>query len=217
MRVIITASVFRRGERRRNWVVATAFVVWLSPVLGQELLDRIVARVNGEVVTLTDVKAAMALGVVEVPVGAGEAVAMERLIDRQLALAEVARLAPVEPAAADVARETAVLTARVGARLAAVMASTGVDEARIRDIARDNLRMQAYLDQRFGALVQLSEEEVAQYYRNRPEEFTRDGTLTPFILAEPIARARAGAERRASSVAQWMRDVRSRADVQIRP
>ena len=213
----LCGSVARRGEHRRKWLVATAFVVWLSPLSGQQLLDRIVARVNGEAITLTDVKAAVALGVVEVPAGAGDTSAIERLIDRQLVLAEVARFAPPEPAAADVAREAAALTARVGSRFAAVVESTGIDEARIRGIARDTLRIQAYVDQRFGATVQLTEEEVAQYYRIRPDEFTRDGTLMPFTQAQPLARARAGAERRASAVAQWIRDLRSRAEVQIRP
>ena len=212
--------MFRRGEGRRNCLVATTIVVWLTPVFGQQLLDRIVARVNGQVVTLTDVQAAMALGVVEVPAGAGDtstdASAIERLIDRQLVLAEVARFAPPEPAAADVARETAALTARAGSGLAAVMASTGVDEARIRDIARDTLRIRAYLDQRFGATAQLTGDEVEQYYRIHPDEFTRNGTLMPFTQAEPLARERGGAERRASTVAQWLRDLRSRADVEIR-
>jgi hypothetical protein len=190
--------------------------VAVYPLAAQQLLDRIVARANGDVITLTDVKAAVALGVVEAPAGAGESVAIERLIDRQLVLAEVARFAPPEPAAADVARETAALAARVGSRLAALMESTGIDEARIRDIARDNLRIQAYLNQRFGTTAQLTEEEVEQYYRIHPDEFTRNGTLMPFGEAEPLVRARAGAERRASTVAQWMQDLRSRADVQIR-
>ena len=95
------------------------------------------------------------------------------------------------------------------------MKSTGIDEARIRDIARDNLRIQAYLDQRFGATVQLTEEEVAQYYRIHPDEFTRNATLMPFAQAEPLARASAGAERRASIVAQWTRDLRARGEVAV--
>ena len=190
-------------------------VVAAYPLGAQQLLDRVVARVNGEVVTLTDVKAAVALGVVEVPAGAGEADAIQALIDRQLVLAEVARFAPPEPSAADVARETARLTARVGPRLAAVMESTGIDEARIRDVSRDTLRIQAYLDQRFGTTEQLTEEEVAQYYRIHPDEFTRDGTLMPFTQAKPLARERAGAERRGSQVAQWVRDLRARGEVAV--
>jgi hypothetical protein len=199
----------------RAWLVATVLAVWVSPGVGQELLDRIVAHVNGEVITLTDVHAAVALGVVEPPADADAIDAVEPLVSRYLVLAEVERFAPPEPAADVVARETASLIGRLGSRLVAVMESTGIDEARIEDIARDTLRIQAYLDQRFGTTVQLTEEEVAQYYRIHPDEFTREGTLMPFTQAEPLARERAGAERRASIVAQWTRDLRARGEVVV--
>ena len=215
LRRCLGPPVFRGSGGYRGWLVATIFVVWVSPGFGQQLLDRIVARVNNEVITLTDVKAAVALGVVEVPADGGEIEAIERLVDRTLVLGEVARFAPPQPSAADVARETAALTARAGSRLVAVMESTGIDKARIGDIARDNLRIQLYLDQRFGTAAQFTEEEVAQYYRIHPDEFTRDGTLRPFALVEPLARERAGAERRASTVGQWMRDLRARGDVAV--
>jgi hypothetical protein len=181
------------------------------PVDAQQLLDRIVARVNGASITLTDVKAAIALGTVDPP----ESVAIEQLIDRQLVLSEVARFLPPEPTAAAVAVEAGAMTTRVGAQLPEIEASTGVDEARIREIARENLRIQAYLNQRFGVNVQLAEEEVAQYYRIHPDEFTRGGALMPFTEAEPLARERASADRRAVTVAQWMRDLRGRAAISL--
>ena len=79
-------------------------------IFAQQLLDRIVARVNGVAITLTDVKAAIALGIVDPP----EAAAIEQLIDRQLVLAEVARFLPPEPSAAAIAVEAGALTTRAG-------------------------------------------------------------------------------------------------------
>jgi hypothetical protein len=183
-------------------------------VSSQQLIERVVARVNGYAITLTDVRAALALGVVEAPSGAdAEAAATDRLIERQLILAEVSRFAPLEPDAVLIATEAAEIAARAGPGLAALMASSGIDQASIRDIARDNLRIRAYLDQRFGATVQLTEDEVTQYYRIHPDEFTRDGILAPFAEVEARVRARAGEERRAALVALWVRDLRARADV----
>jgi len=205
-----------RTRRCRWWLLGGAWVVCLSPVSGQQLLERVVARVNDYAITLTDVRAAVALGVVEAPAGAvGDAIATERLIDRQLVLAEVSRFAPPEPDAVSIATEAAAIAARGGSGLAALMASLGIDEASIREIARDNLRIRAYLDQRFGATVQLTEDEVTQYYRIHPDEFTRDGILAPFAEVEADVRARAGEERRAALVAQWVRDLRARADVSM--
>src|SRR5262245_46680955 len=147
--------------------------------LAQQLLDRIVARVDGYPITLTDLKAAVALGIGNVPPGAPEASAIELLVDRQLMLAEVERFAPPEPSATEIAGEVDAMTARAGGRLAAVTEETGVDQARIRELARESLRIQGYLNQRFGTTTLLSEEEVLQYYRIHPEEFTQNGRLIP--------------------------------------
>jgi hypothetical protein len=130
-------------------------------------------------------------------------------------LSEVARFLPPEPPASAVGIEAGALTTRAGAQLPEIVASTGVDDARIRELARENLRIQSYLNQRFGVNVQLTEEEVAQYYRIHPEEFIRGGTVMPFTEAEPLARERASAERRASTVTQWMRDLRARAAISL--
>jgi hypothetical protein len=194
--------------------VAVACWTWLPPLLAQQLLDRVVARVNGTAITLTDVDAAIGLGVVE-PAGAEDprTAATRQLIERQLMLNEVARFAPPEPDPAAVERELADMKMRAGGGLAALIQATGLDEQRLRDIARETLRIQAYLNQRFGTIVQVSEVEVEQYYRGHPEEFTRNGLLMSFDDAEAIARQRASALRRAALVAQWIRDLRARAGV----
>ena len=97
-------------------------LAWLSPLGAQQLLDRIVARVNGVPVTLTDVKAAIALGIVVAP----ESAAIEQLIDRQLVLNEVARFVPPEPAAAAVAVEAGLLLTQAGAKNWAWIAFTDI-------------------------------------------------------------------------------------------
>ena len=186
----------------------------MSSPHAQQLLDRVLVRVNGIAITLTDVNAAIGLGLVEV-VGTDDAqgAATRQLVDRQLIIGEVARFSPPEPDPAAVEREVAALKERAGAGLEALMQSTGLDEERIRDLARDNLRIRAYLDQRFGTNVQVSDEEVEQYYRGHPEEFTRNGVLISFEEAAPIARQRSSALRRSALVAQWLRDIRARAEV----
>ena len=204
----------RGGKPRRQWLVVAIFLGWLPVVEAQQLLDRVVARVNNYAITLSDVNAALALGVIEAPAGAAqEATATARLIDRQLVLAEVARFAPPEPEMTAVEREADTMKARAGARLTTVMQATGIDEARIRDLARDTLRIQAYLNQRFGMTVQVSDQDVGEYYRTHQSEFMRNGTVMSFEEAEPIARQRAATARREATIAQWMSDLRMRSEV----
>ena len=196
--------------------VSVAVILWLSPAGAQQLIDRVVARVYGYPLTLTDVQAAIGLGLIQVPAGS-DAIASgtQQMINRQLELAEVQRFPPPEPDPASVMPEIARLKMNAGARLPALMQSTGLSEQRIADIARDNVRIAGYLDQRFGTAVQVSDEEVANYYRTHEAEFTRGGDTVPFEEAEPIARQRASDERRRATVDQWIRDLRSRADVSI--
>jgi len=176
------------------------------------LLDRIVARISGNEVTLTDLQTARGFGVVAGPT---EATALEQLIDRQLLLAEVARFPPPDPAETAVAAEVTREKAAAGNRLQELMASTGTDEARLHDIARDTLRLEAYIDQRFGTSMQVTDDEAAAYYGAHPDEFRRDGAAIPFEAALPVARERASIERRKEQVQRWLYDLRGRADIAV--
>jgi hypothetical protein len=126
----------------------------LWPVHAQQVLDRVIARVNGQPITLTDARAAIGLGVVQAPSG-GDAIApaARELIDRLLMLQEVARFSPPEPAPQALAAEVEALEKHAGtpAALDALMTSTGLNRTRVRELARDTLRIRAYVAQRFGA------------------------------------------------------------------
>ncbi len=191
-------------------------MMWLSPASAQQLLDRVLARVDGVPITLTDVQAAIGLGLIQV---GGDAIAegTQRMIDRQLELTEVQRFPPPEPPSDAVAREAERLKMNAGPRLPTLMQSTGLTEQRVIDMARDNLRIAGYLDQRFGTSVQVSDDEVAEYYRAHETEFTNRGVAMPYEDAVPIARQRVSIERRRGIVDQWIRDLRSRADVVVNP
>jgi hypothetical protein len=112
----------------------------------QQVLDRVVARVGTTAITETDVDAAVAFGLIDRQ--AGDLVT--QMIDRRLILAEVTRFPPPEPDDAAVAERVAAMKTSAGAELNAVMKRTGVDEKRMTELARETLRIQSYLLQRFG-------------------------------------------------------------------
>ena len=213
----LCVAVARGGKGRLAWLVFANVVLGLSLLHGQQLLDRVLARVDGVPITLTDVQAAIGVGIIQV--GSGDAIAdgTQQMIDRQLELTEVQRFPPPEPSPDAVARETARLTMNAGPRLPMLMQTTGLTHQRIADMARDNLRMAGYLDQRFGTTVQVSDDEVAAYFRTHESEFTKGGVTVPYEDAEPVARQRVSNERRRAIVTQWLRDLRSRADVSVNP
>jgi hypothetical protein len=182
----------------------------------QQLIDRVLARVGTSAVTMTDVRAALELGLIDVKPGEDrESVALQRAIDRQLQLNEVARFAPPEPPAAAVAEEVAAMKTSAGARFDALAVSTGLDDEKLRQLARETLRIRAYIAQRFGTSGQATADEARRYYEEHPAEFTRDGVRMPFEEAEPLARQRASADRLRATIEKWTTDLRARADVVI--
>lgn len=194
-------------------LVVSGFSRTVTPVFAQGvLIDRLMARVNGTPITLTDLQMARGLGVVE---GATDGEALPRVIDRQLMLGEVARFPPPEPDPAAIDAQAAREREAAGPRLPALMAATGLDEVRLRDMARDTLRIRGYIDQRFGTAVQVTDSEAELYYQTHPGEFLRQGVAIPLEEALPTARERANTERRTAQVDRWLGDLRNRADVAV--
>ena len=116
-----------------------------------ETIDRVLAVVAGQLITLTDVTAAADLGL-QAADGAADPVraVLAKLIDRELVLAEVDRYAPAEPAADAVDREVQRVRQRFASAEAfdAALARSGIDQPHLRETLRQDLRMRAYLDQR---------------------------------------------------------------------
>jgi hypothetical protein len=134
--------------------MAVALAACLSAPLRGETIDRVLAVVAGQMITLTDVTAARDLGLqtadrADDPIRA----ILTRLIDRELVHAEVDRYAPPEPDAAAVDREVARVRTRFPSLQAfdATLARSGIDENHLRETVRQDLRVAAYLNQRFTA------------------------------------------------------------------
>jgi hypothetical protein len=197
----------------RSFVVTVALCVVSGMLIdAQALVDRVLARIGTEAITQTDVEALVEFGLIE---ARSATEAAQQAIDRQLILKEVARFPPAEPPAADVDMQLAAMKARVGNRLDRVLKTTGIDEDRLRGLARETLRIRDYLRQRFGIAAQVSEEEARKYFETHRDEFTRDGKALTFEEAAADARQRASAVRTQGAVVQWLQDLRGRSDVVI--
>jgi len=183
---------------------------------GPEVIDRVLAVVGGRVITLTDARAAVEFGFVT-PRPASDPVsdALAYLVNRQLMLSEVDHYSAPTPAAAAVERRTAEIRARFrdGAAWERALARNGTTFARLRDLVMDDLRIGAYLDQRFSAAAQPTSEEVSRYYHDHAAEFTRDGRLLPFEQVQAQAESKVMTERRNALIAEWLDRLRRRLDV----
>jgi hypothetical protein len=144
----------RAGGARGKWIVAIGLAAALSNVpLQAETIDRVLAAVGGQVITLSDVTAALDFGLVS-DSGTDDriAAALAKLISRDLVLIEANRYAPPEPAADAVDKQLAGVRARFASATAydSALQRSGLTEAQLRATLRDNLRIEAYVSQRFA-------------------------------------------------------------------
>ena len=117
-----------------------------------DILDRTVALVGGQPITLSDVRAAIELGLVD---GATSSVTemTNRLVDRELILREVQRYAPPAPADSAIDARLIEISQRFASPIAfmKVLETHAFTEARLRAWVRDDLRTDGYLAQRFAS------------------------------------------------------------------
>jgi peptidyl-prolyl cis-trans isomerase SurA len=206
------------GVRECLVVIAlAASIAGGGATLRAEIIDRILAVVDGAIILQSDVAVAVRFGLV--PSGTGPDVtsaALDKLIERQLILSEVDRYAPPDPPETEIDRHVSDIRSRAGTQFEAVLSLGGIDIEQLRREVRDDLRIDAYLQQRFGA-IQPSEDEILQYYRAHTASFTRNGVLRPFDDAHDVARAALIAERRAGTIDEWLAGLRRRANISVLP
>ena len=134
-----------------------AFLAFIASPASAETIDRVLAVVAGQLITLSDVTAARDLGLQsparEEKTADPVRAILSKLIDRELILAEVDRYAPAEPTADAVDREVQRVRARFPSAeaFAGALAGSGIDGKHLRETLRQDLRMRAYLDQRFAS------------------------------------------------------------------
>jgi hypothetical protein len=183
---------------------------------GAEVLDRVLAVVSGELVLMSDVRAARTFGFIITEGADPDGQALARLIDRALILTEVERFAPPEPEAAAVDKGVAAVRQQFASQDAftAALAHAGIEERHLREYVRQDLRMNAYLDQRFTS-VPPADEEIGRYYSQHPDLYTRDGVVMPLETARPEIVRLLAAQSRGALVQDWVTGLRRRADVRV--
>jgi hypothetical protein len=184
---------------------------------GSEVIDRILAVVNRELITLSDVTAALRFGLVAAPQPGSDVtrVALDALINRQLELGEANRYQPPEPPESQIdARFTSIRSGFATPEAFAIaLAQSGLSEDQLRLRLREDLRIDAYLNQRFGAPRQPSDQEVVEYYRAHAAEFSTAAGVRPFAEVRDGIRSRLAAAQRVTLVTEWLEGLRRRTQI----
>jgi len=139
---------------RRAVLVAIAAMIVAPSLARAEIIDRIMAVVNGQPLTLSDVNAASMLQLLTPETNRPDrtSAVLDRLIERTLIIGEVDRYQPPEPAPEEIDRRYNVVVQRVNgeSNLQKIFTDTGMTADQLRRWVRDDLRMETYFNQRFG-------------------------------------------------------------------
>jgi hypothetical protein len=145
-----------------------AFLVLVLALTGSmraDVIDRIMAVVGGQPITLSEVTAALQFHLVEPPEGTRDPLdfAVDRLIDRTLMLTEVDRFQPPEPDPVEITIRIDQMERAAGgpAAFERTLLVTGTSRERLRRWIRDDLRITTYVNQRFGANVPPADRDAA--------------------------------------------------------
>lgn len=218
----------RRARLATGGVLPAAFLFSISPTLSPglgeaapaqpQLVDQVVAVVNGEPITLSEAREVSALA----PASASPPTlreAVERLIAARLMERE-ARRYPTEPPSAEEAEATFRAFRERFDDLddyRATLLRLGIREDYLRRRIERELVVDRYLDRRFGPLVQVNQREVEQYYREVLLPDLPAGAQPPLEQVEESIR-RILAERDLNRrIAAWVEELEAAAEIVRRP
>lgn len=199
-------------------IVTTAAVPAIAAVqVFAQVLDRIVATVGAQVITLSDARAAMALGLIADATQATLPTVIEKLVDRELMRAEIERYGVAAPAPEALEPRIDAVRKRFATPAAfdAALASHGLSEARFRAWIVDDWRIEHYIQQRFDAAAQPTDEDVLQYYQSREREFSVNDRPRPFAEVREEVRRRLTISRRQALIDDWVNGLKRRTEITI--
>jgi peptidyl-prolyl cis-trans isomerase SurA len=164
--------------RSRLFAISLALSAGASSASG-ELVDRIVAIIDREVVTLSEAEQASQIATARAGEAPPLASIVERLIEARLVEREVERFTDVEvpPERIDAAFREVRAGFPSETSFQAMLERSGLSEAELRGSLRRQLRTAQYLEQRFRPLTFVSEDQIEAYYRDE---------LPPSMAGAPV-------------------------------
>jgi hypothetical protein len=181
-----------------------------------ELIDRVLAAVNNDVVTLTDLRTAEAFNaaVGGKAGGAGaESGTLEGLVNRKLLLQEAARVKFDEAPDQEVAAELDTLRRQLGTDEAFQRLLNGMhaNEEQLRRLLRERLLIERFLQKKIGIFARATREEVQQYYAGHRREFAD----RPFPEVQKKLTATLSEQKAGQQLDQFIGELRARADIRM--
>ena len=141
---------------------------WPHSLCAQEVIDRIVARVESDVILLSDVSLLARYQLLVEGKSESDAVILDRLIDQWIVRNEATIARTPQPSDAEIDRGLQRLQQSFASKedYEARRKLAGLSEADVRRLTADQIFLNNYLDSRFRPSVQVDEQAIQDFYQN---------------------------------------------------
>jgi hypothetical protein len=215
------SSLVRRKALRLISVLTRAalfLTVIITPSLVRaELVDRVVASVNNEVITLSELDRAVGFNVAFGGKDGDKlrAETLEGLVNRHLLLQEAYRLKFVEVSDQDINAEIEKLKMRLGSDDTFAVFLTRLDLTReqLGRMLGERLLVEKFIEKKIGLYVHVSRDEARDYFSSHPAEFKGKS----FQEVQKAIEAMLTNQKLEQQVAQYLTELRSKADIRLNP
>ena len=183
------------------------FLVLTAGSVKQDIIDKVVATVDRQLIMLSDVRAVTELGVLAMGSNEGsETQVTSRLINSILILVEVDRFLVSEPLQPVIQRRIDELKEHHSTvkSFETAWKSVGMTEERLYRLVRNDLRIDIYLRQRFTSTAEPTNAELVQYHKENQHQYVHNGSRLSFNDARELVRDDLLEERRQVIIQYWI-------------
>lgn len=199
----------------------TLYILLFALFIFPEIIDRIVAVVNDQVITLTDIKIVKAFGLYEEEIKGEQAgipsFILERLIDQKLVIQLSSEEIRIDEEEIDAyLRKT---SKKIGdERIQKTLAEFGIDMDDLREYIHQKILFQKLISRKFGQSVVIRLDEIENYYKGTYVPSQREKGLEPQPMIELLHEIESTIrENKINKQADdWVNNLKKQADIQIK-
>jgi parvulin-like peptidyl-prolyl isomerase len=199
--------------------------VALAQQAAPALKDRILAVVDEEPILASDLDRAVKLGLVAKEPGENDEKfrrrVLDALIDERVRFHEIDRFGFSEVPGEEVDEQVAAIRARFASQAAftKALAEVGLNQQGLRQLVARQILVLTYVDERLGARVFVSLDDVTRYYKNSltPEMQKKGQPVPPLEEVRDQIREVLKQERLNQELATWTDELKAKADIVINP
>jgi len=207
----------------RKWITFTVMFIGLLPTpgrnLAQEVIDRIVARVETDIILLSDVRQLNRYQVFLDGKAQSDADILNRLIDQWIVRSEANVARFPQPSDEDVNRSIERLKRSFSSpeEFQERQKQSGISDDEIRRFVRAQLYLSNYLDSRFRPAIQVDEKAIDEFYKTRVVPRAESRGQTPPTLENARDFIQEALVQRAinEQADRWLKESRTRVRVEI--